>query len=91
MAGRYPLCTTNYNPLLRVAFNKKLKWYAYQQFRCYHEVSYPRHGKDPKEVLSYRSDPQISDRDPPLPFPNDATSFIDYDDEKMVRVEMVSE
>ncbi|VEU43222.1 unnamed protein product [Pseudo-nitzschia multistriata] len=33
--------------------------------RSYHEVSFSRCSADPSEVLSYRSDPSIGDRDPP--------------------------
>jgi len=54
---------------------------SYQGTRWYHEVSYKQYGKDPKEVLSYRSDSLIDDLD----FP----SFLaGENEEEFVRVEM---
>mmetsp|Transcript_4966 Transcript_4966/g.11030 ORF Transcript_4966/g.11030 Transcript_4966/m.11030 type:complete len:515 (+) Transcript_4966:72-1616(+) len=61
--------------------------------RYYHEVSYPRHGKDPKDVLSYRSDPRVNDRDPPSPEQEDGATAMaltsEISGDELVRVEMM--
>ncbi len=65
------------NLVRRVTNPSKLRQFRHQ--RCYHEVSYDRYGKDPREVLSYRSDPTIADLDAPR----------DTTDNPFVRVEMM--
>jgi NADPH:quinone reductase-like Zn-dependent oxidoreductase len=47
------------------------KQYTTTSSRWYHEVSYKRYGKDPKDVLSYCSDPRIADLDLPDPIIDD--------------------
>ncbi len=44
-------------------FSKLTELEACRESRSYHEVSYQRNARDPKEVLSYRADPQIDDLD----------------------------
>lgn len=77
MTRRHLLRTTN--PLRR-RISKPTKPGA---GRWYHEVSYPRYGKDPSDVLSYRSDPAIGDLDPPF------SALGNNDGDGLVRVEMI--
>jgi NADPH:quinone reductase-like Zn-dependent oxidoreductase len=97
MAGRHLLRTMNRYPLRRVSiYYPKLDAHRKQCSRWYHEVSYHRYGKDPKDVLSYRSDPRIGDLDLPVPILSNNIdekhpSFPDChnEDELLVRVEMM--
>ena len=58
---------------------------AYRQSRLYQEISYQRYGKDPKEALSYHSDPLIDDLDAIL----DENEKDRFEDGHLVRVEMM--
>lgn len=92
MIGRRLLRITNRTPVCRESFlpkSKKLE--AYRHCRWYHEVSYKQYGKDPKDVLSYHTDPRIDDTEMPVPSSGDMeenSSFHD-DNDRLVRVEMM--
>jgi len=102
MAGRHLLRTMNRYPLRRASiYYPKLDAHRKQcttTSRWYHEVSYQRYGNDPKDVLSYRSDPRIGDLDLPDPIIDNNNnidekhpSFPDCrnEDGLLVRVEMM--
>jgi len=95
MIGRNLLRTTNRNPLRRLSpyiHQKPTKLDGFLNCRWYHEVSYQQHGKDPKDSLSYRSDPRIDDLNPPVPIASNTDenpSSPDCHYDGLVRVKMM--
>jgi len=87
MVGRHFLGTKIHLPLSRACV---LPTFAeYRLHRWYHEISYQQHGEDPKDILSYRSDPQINDTE--YQFPNQSkVSICDNQQGELVRVEMLN-
>ena len=91
MVGRHLFRRKIHLPLSRAFVLPKFD--EYRQYRWYHEISYQKYGKDPKDTLSYRSDSHIDDIDQPPPTRSktcDNTSFGYSHEDELVRVEMLN-